>query len=74
MLLVALSEVLGISLSEVMKKYFEGASSADEVAVRISEDIDRRIDNEEGEIWLANEQCKLKECMDRDHEGGDDTF
>jgi hypothetical protein len=53
MLLMALSEVLGISLSDVMKKYFDGASSADEVAIHISEDVDKRIDSEEGELWLA---------------------
>jgi hypothetical protein len=74
MLPIALSEVLGISLSEVMAKYFEGAHSTDEVAVRISDDINRRIDNEGGEVWLANEQCKLTDQMESDHQGGDDTF
>jgi hypothetical protein len=76
MLPIALSEVLGISLSEVMAKYFEGAHSVDEAAIRIAEDIDRRVDNGEGEIWLANEQHKIQERMDQDHQGAgvDDSF
>jgi hypothetical protein len=76
MLPLALSEVLGISLSEVMKKYFEGASSEDEVAIRISEDIERRVTNEEGELWLANERCRMEERMEREHQGQgvDDIF
>lgn len=47
MLPIALSDVLGISLSEIMEKYFEGARSTDEIAVRILEDLDRRIANGE---------------------------
>jgi hypothetical protein len=74
MLPLALSEVLGMSLLSVMKKYFEGASSADEVAIRVSEDIDRRVTEGEGEVWLANEQRKLEEQMEDDHQEGDDTF
>jgi hypothetical protein len=76
MLPLALSEVLGMSLLSVMKKYFEGANSADDVAIRVAEDIDRRVENGEGEIWLANEQHKLEERMEREHqgEGVDDMF
>jgi hypothetical protein len=74
MLPIALSEVLGISLSEVMKKYFEGASSADEVDIWISEDVDRRIDNGEDELWLAKESRRLEDQMEHDHQGEDDTF
>jgi hypothetical protein len=74
MLPIALSEVLGISLSDVMKKYFDGASSEDEVAVRIAEDIDRRISNGEDERWLAVEARRREEEAERVHEGGDDTF
>jgi hypothetical protein len=74
MLPIALSEVLGISLLEVMAKYFEGARSVDEAAIRIAEDIDRRVTAGEGEVWLANEQRKLEEQMEDDHRGGDDTF
>jgi hypothetical protein len=55
MLPIALSEVLGISLSEVMAKYFEGACSVDEAAIRIAEDINRRVVADEGETWHANE-------------------
>jgi hypothetical protein len=76
MLPIALSEVLGISLSEVMARYFEGARSLNESAVRIAEDLDRRVENGEGEIWLANEQRRIQERMDLDHQGAgvDDTF
>jgi hypothetical protein len=74
MLPIALSEVLGISLSEVIEKYFKGADSSDEAAIRITEDIDRRVTAGEGEVWLANEQHKLEERMEDDHQGGDDTF
>jgi hypothetical protein len=76
MLPIALSEVLGIGLSEVMAKYFDGACSVNEAAVRIAEDIDRRVTAGEGEIWLANEQRKIEERMERDHQGAgvDDNF
>jgi hypothetical protein len=76
MLPMALSEVLRISLSEVMKKYFDGAGSEDEVAVQIAEDIDRRVTAEEGELWLANESHKLEDKMEHEHQGQgvDDAF
>jgi hypothetical protein len=76
MLPIALSEVLGISLSEVMKKYFKKARSTDEVATRISEDLDRRIANGEDEIWLDNECRRVEERMDCEHQGQgvDDIF
>jgi hypothetical protein len=76
MLPLALSEALGISLSEVMAMYFDGACSIDEAATQIAEDIDRRIGNGEGETWLANEQQKIQERMDQDHQGAgvDDIF
>jgi hypothetical protein len=73
MLPMALSEVLGISLSDVMKKYFDGASE-DEVARRIANDIDKRVTNGEGELWLAEESRRLDEEMELDHQWGDDTF
>jgi hypothetical protein len=65
MLPIALSEVLGISLSEVMARYFEGARSVDDAAIQIAEDIDRRVTAGEGESWLANEQRKLEEGIVR---------
>jgi hypothetical protein len=76
MLPIALSKVLGISLSEVMAKYFEGARSVDEAAIQIAEDIDRRVTAGEGEVWLANEQRRLEESMEREHQGAgvDDNF
>jgi hypothetical protein len=48
MLPIALSEVLGISLSEVMVRYFDG-SSDDERVRRIENALDRRRSEEEGE-------------------------
>jgi hypothetical protein len=76
MLPIALSEVLGISLSEVMTRYFEGSHSVDESAIRITEDIDRRVNEGEGEVWLANEQRKIEERMELEHQGAgvDDNF
>jgi hypothetical protein len=74
MLPMALSEVLGISLSNMMKKYFNGASDEDDIACRIVEDIDQRVTNEEGELWLANESRCLRAEMELDHQRGDDTF
>jgi hypothetical protein len=73
MLPIALSEVLGISLSDVMKKYFDGASE-EEVARRIANDIDKRVTDGEGELWLANKNCWLDAQMELDHQGGDDMF
>jgi hypothetical protein len=73
MLPMALSEVLGISLSDVMKKYFD-SSSEDKVARRITNDIDRRVTDEEGELWLAEEGRRLDVELELDHQRGDDTF
>jgi hypothetical protein len=76
MLPIALSEVLGISLSEVMEKYFRGVNSSDEMAIRVSGDIDRMVTEGEGKVWLTREQRKIEEQLDREHqgEGVDDTF
>jgi hypothetical protein len=60
-------------LSEVLKWYFNGVSE-DEVAYRIGTDIDRRIANGEGEVWLAEEARRLELEAERVHEGGDDMF
>jgi hypothetical protein len=76
MLPIALSEVLGISLSEVMDKYFKGVNSSDEMASQVSRDIDRMVTEGDGEVWLANEQRKIQERMDLEHQGAgvDDHF
>jgi hypothetical protein len=62
-----------MSLSEVLRKYFDGASE-DEVAHRIGTDIDQRISDGEGEVWVAEEACRLEQEAEHVHEGGDDTF
>jgi hypothetical protein len=52
MLPAALSEALGISLSEVMGCYFDRSDEETRVC-RIEEALDRRRTFEEGEEWLA---------------------
>jgi hypothetical protein len=74
MLPVALSEVLGISLLEVMVHYFDG-SSDDERVRRIKDALDQRRLEEEGEEWLAGEARRrslILEWVHRNRE--DDSF
>jgi hypothetical protein len=71
MLPVALSEVLGISLSEVMVRYFDG-SSEDDRARRIGDTIDRKRSEEEGEEWLAGEARRRSAILERVHQSRDD--
>jgi hypothetical protein len=66
MLPVALSEVLGISLSEVMDQYFDGSEESERVR-RIEEALDRRREFEEGEEWLARESRKTDAILERIH-------
>jgi hypothetical protein len=73
MLPMALSEVLGISLSDVMRKYFD-IDDEDEIACRIADDINKRVTEGEGELWLAEEGRHLERDMELDHQRGDDTF
>jgi hypothetical protein len=74
MLPVALSEVLGISLSEVMVRYFDG-SSDDERVCRIEDALDQRRSEEEGEEWLAGEACRRSLILERVHQNReDDSF
>jgi hypothetical protein len=54
MLPAALSEALGISLSDVMMRYFDGSEESERVR-RIEEALDRRREFEEGEEWLARQ-------------------
>jgi hypothetical protein len=74
MLPTALSEVLGISLSEVMVRYFDGSS--DDERVRLIEDaLDRRRSEEEGEEWLAGEARRRSLIQERVHRNReDDSF
>jgi hypothetical protein len=74
MLPIALSEVLGISLSEVMEQYFDGLSE-DEQVRRIGDAIDRKRSDEEGEEWLAGEACRRSVVLERVHRSReDDSF
>jgi hypothetical protein len=52
MLPAALSEALGISLLDVMMRYFDGSEESERVR-RIEEALDRRREYEEGGEWLA---------------------
>jgi hypothetical protein len=66
MLPIALGEVLGISLSEVMVHYFNG-SSDDERVYRIEDALDRRRSEEEREEWLAREARRRSAIQERVH-------
>jgi hypothetical protein len=66
----ALSEALGISLSEVMDRYFDGSEESERVR-RIEEALDRRREFEEGEEWLARESRKTSIMLERIHRGQD---
>jgi hypothetical protein len=68
---VALSEVLGISLSEVMEQYFDG-SGEDERVHRIGEALDRKRSDEEGEEWLVGEARRRSMIIERVHQNKDD--
>jgi hypothetical protein len=73
MLPAALSEALGISLSEVMDCYFDRSDK--EMRVRkIEEALDRRRTTEEGEEWVAGETRRMSVMLEQIHQGGDDTF
>jgi hypothetical protein len=72
MLPAALSEALGISLSDIMVWYFNGSEVSDRVR-RIEEALDRRREFEEGEEWLARESRKTDAMLERIHQGQDDN-
>jgi hypothetical protein len=71
MLPIALSEVLGISLSEVMDRYFDG-SSEDKRVRQIEDAVDRKRSEEEGEEWLAREARRRSRIFERAHQSRDD--
>jgi hypothetical protein len=73
MLPTTLSKVLGISLDEVMCLYFDGSEESVRVR-RVEEAMECRMMAEEGEAWLACEASRLAIELERDQEGGDDTF
>jgi hypothetical protein len=63
MLPAALSEALGISLSDVMIRYFDGSEESERVR-RIEEALDRRREFEEGEEWLAQQSHKTDTMLE----------
>jgi hypothetical protein len=71
MLPTALSEALGISLSDVMDRYFDGSEESERVR-RIKEALERWRTFEEGEEWLARESRKTNAMLERIHRGQDD--
>jgi hypothetical protein len=73
MLPVALSKVLGISISEVMDRYFDGSDEAERVR-HIEDALDRKCTTEEGESWLVGEARRRSLILERVHQGRDDDL
>jgi hypothetical protein len=74
MLPTALSEVLSISLSEVIERYFDGLGE-DERVRRIENTMERKRSDEEGEDWLAGEARRRSMVLERVHRSReDDSF
>jgi hypothetical protein len=71
MLPIALSEVLGISLLEVLERYFDG-STEDERVRRIEDAVDWKRSEEEGEEWLAGEAHRRSKVFEWAHQNRDD--
>jgi hypothetical protein len=71
MLPSALSEALGISLADVMMRYFDGLEESDRVR-RIEDALSRRMEFEEGEEWLARQSRMTDNMLERIHRGQDD--
>jgi hypothetical protein len=62
MLPIALSKVLGISLSEVMERYFDGSDEGERV---------RRIEDED---WLAGEARRRSVVLEQAHLSREDDL
>jgi hypothetical protein len=73
MLPKALSDALGITLSEVLGRYYSISDLAERGRL-IGEALDRRRTEEEGEEWLAEEARKWGAVAELVHRGGDDTY
>jgi hypothetical protein len=71
MLPTALSEALGVSLSAVMDRYFNGSEDSERVR-QIEEALERRMAFEEGEEWLAQASRNTDILLERIHWGQDD--
>jgi hypothetical protein len=72
MLPEALSDALGISLSEVLAQYYS-ISDLDKRGRIIGEVIDRRRSEEEGEEWLIGEARRRSEILEWVHQGREDA-
>jgi hypothetical protein len=72
MLPAALSEALGISLADVMDRYFDGSEESVRVR-RIEEALDKRREFKEGEEWLARESHRTDIMLEWIHQGQDDA-
>jgi hypothetical protein len=73
MLPEALSDALGITLSEVLDRFYS-VSDLVERGRLIGEALDRRRTAEEGEEWLEAESRRMAAVAEMVHRGGDDTF
>jgi hypothetical protein len=73
MLPITLSEVLGISLSEVLERYFNGSNEDDRVC-RIEDAVDHKRSEEEGEEWLAGEARRRSLILERVHQNREDDL
>jgi hypothetical protein len=73
MLLEAISEALGVDLSEVLSLYF-GELDDMRRGRLIGEAIDRRRTIEEGEKWLAEEGRRRGIVAEQVHHGRDDDL
>jgi hypothetical protein len=72
MLPIALSEVLGISLLEVMERYFDGSDEGERVR-RIKDDMERKRSDQEGEDWLAGEARRRSIVLEQAHRNREDS-
>jgi hypothetical protein len=73
MLPEAISEALGISLSEVLDLYFGGVSEEQRDRL-VWDTIDRRRVNMVDEAWLEAESWRIDAVADMVHRGRDDTY
>jgi hypothetical protein len=73
MLLEAVSEALGIDLSEVLILYF-GELNDMRRGRHIEEAMDRKRTIEEGEEWLAEESRRVDVVAEMVHHGGDNIY
>jgi hypothetical protein len=67
----ALSEALGISLTEVMDRYYSVLDEAERVCM-IEDALERRRTVEEGGEWLAREAHRMSIMLEQVRQGQDD--